>query len=134
MRADLKRTIQFRPAFNRRHPDPAKDYGIGAVLMVFILHGPDGAAQYIVNTGWYLPGLGADAKGEGFSINYHAKQPNYEGQPASDEACPWTGGPCYCDGSALAGEKLFHEFVRRGEEVVWAELEEWYADRVEVRG
>jgi len=35
----LERIVDFSPAFDKRHKDPKKNYGIGAVLIRFVLKG-----------------------------------------------------------------------------------------------
>jgi hypothetical protein len=135
MRTDLKRTIEFRPAFDRRDPDPNKNYGIGSVRVSFFLHGEAGCVQFVISTGWYPDAYRpnrTDFEPMSFGIDYHSKTPRYEGHtPMKD--CRWTGGDCYCDGSSLAGDRLMKRFFVEGEEVVWSELESWYASHVEGR-
>lgn len=45
----------LRPAYEKRHDDPARDYGIGAVRMRFSHVTDHVAVSLTVNTGWYLP-------------------------------------------------------------------------------
>lgn len=52
---NFERIVDIRPAFDKRDPDPAKDYGIGACRIAFVLKGPKGAVQFVIGTDWYLP-------------------------------------------------------------------------------
>lgn len=51
----LERITVFDPAFDKRDPDPKKNYGIHGVELRMVLKGPEGAVQFIVFTGWMLP-------------------------------------------------------------------------------
>ena len=42
----LEKKINFTPAFDRRDPDPKKDYGIHGVDMRCYLTGPEGVVQF----------------------------------------------------------------------------------------
>jgi hypothetical protein len=42
---ELKKEIVFNPAFDRRNPDPTKNFGIGSVLCSMILSGNEGAVD-----------------------------------------------------------------------------------------
>jgi len=48
------RLLASRPAFDRRHPSPREDYGIGGVELYFVLRGPQGATVFTLLTGWHL--------------------------------------------------------------------------------
>jgi hypothetical protein len=51
----FRKEITFSPAFDKRDPDPQKNYGVHGVEMRWLLHGPDGVVQFLVFTGWNLP-------------------------------------------------------------------------------
>lgn len=128
---EFTRKIEFTPAFDKRHRDPAKDYGIGAVTMRFVLIGPAGAVHWLMSTGWYLPGLGREpSPPEGWDLGYHSPVPLREGQHKRDD-CPYLdGAPCYSDGSALNAEPVLGLFLAGGDEAVWRELERYYRSRL----
>ena len=44
---ELKREIRWRPAFDKRHSDPKKNYGIHGVEMKWLLTVPDGFIQFV---------------------------------------------------------------------------------------
>lgn len=129
MSTELTRKISFKPAFDRRHTDPKKNYGIHCMDMSFWLVGPKGGISFTIYTGWYLPYMGGGSSAMGADVSYHSKVPLYEGQTKL-ESCQLTGGDCYSDGSGLAAQDLFAQFVAGGEEVVWKKLEEWYTEKL----
>lgn len=135
--SDLERIVQFIPAFDKRHPDPKKDYGIGQMRVRFVLKGKAGAVQFVAGTGLYLKHVAAELwarhseynpfGGDGWDIGYHAYTPRWEGQtPMKD--CDILGCDCYYDGTSLGASEFFPEFLEGGEKVVWKMLEERYAD------
>ena len=94
-----QRIVEFEPAFDKTDPDPDKNYGVGAAKIRFVLKGPEGAVQFLVHTGWYLPHLWrgllqAETKWakehptygplsigpEGWDLGYHSPRPMYDGQ------------------------------------------------------
>jgi hypothetical protein len=140
----MERRIEIRPAYDRRHPDPKKSYGIHNAELCFYLIGPEGAIQFIVSTGWHLPHVmeemkakhahNADtyallSKGWGTDIGYHARVPQYENQTPISGNCQILGGTCYYDGSTLNAEPIFNRMVAEGHEAVWEEMEEYYLYR-----
>jgi len=141
MNPELTRKVSFSPAFDRRDPNPKKNYGIHGVNINFSVVGPAGGVTYTIYTNWQLPHVQAetDAK-ELFSgscrymfhkplsagLNGHWKVPRYEGQ-SSIANCKITGGDCYCGGTSLT-EDLFNRFVAEGDSAIWQTLEERYED------
>jgi hypothetical protein len=51
----LERITEFAPAFDKRDPDPKKNYGIHGVDLRMVLKGEEGAVQFVLFTGWMLP-------------------------------------------------------------------------------
>jgi hypothetical protein len=96
----LERITMFRPAYDKRHSDPKKNYGIGAVHCFMLVKGKKGAAHFSFATGMLLPSTVRDyirdgrAKYEfigenhehylnkpmGFDVGYHAKKKQWDGQ------------------------------------------------------
>jgi hypothetical protein len=87
----MKRELVFSPAWDRRDPDPKKNYGIHGVEMRFLLSGKVGTVQFVLHTNWQLPSI----RGEENSmekvhrfliepmpadIGYHSRVPLWEGQ------------------------------------------------------
>lgn len=133
MSEDKERIIRFYPAYDRRHEDPDKSYGVHGVDIKFVLKGEEGAIQFVLFTGWQLPhvareqGKPLDCFPLPSDLGYHSPIPRYEGHKPVTEPCEWLqGGPCYYDGSSLAAEAVFEILLREGDEGVWAELEKTY--------
>lgn len=81
----FKCQVDFSPAFDKRHTDPSKNYGIHGVNMRFVLTGEKGASQFLVYTNWHLPSVSKEGWSDfmlepmGADVGYHAKSPQYEG-------------------------------------------------------
>lgn len=138
----FERITKVRLPFDRRDPDPKKNYGIHGLDVWFILKGPKGAVQYAATFRCYLNQTLEDPfywnklkdRGtiSGFDVGYHAKEPQYEGQRPMDE-CELEQ-PCYYDGSSLCADTWTDEiFVKnvQPEEILWNKLEEEYRLRFE---
>lgn len=87
----LERILEWKPAFDKRNPDPKKNYGIHGVELRFVVKGPLGAVQFLLYTNWQLASVRAefDRKGCGryclnkpmpADLGYHSPVPRYEGQ------------------------------------------------------
>lgn len=135
----MERVVEFTPAYDKRHPDPKKNYGIHGVNIKFLLKGAEGAVQFLLFTNWFLPEVQAELDEKHIDhlpchpqpadLGYHSLKPMYEGHKSITKRCPDIGGkPCYYDGSGLAAEHIFEVLVRHGEDAVWKELEEYYAE------
>ena len=139
---DKERLILFEPGFDKRDPDPKKNYGIGGMKIRFVLKGEKGAMQFLIGTDWYpydtqkeylsrFPNKDNVQPG-GWDIGYHSLTPMYEGQESMTDVCEFLDGkPCYYDGSGLAADRLIPAFLARGADAVWEELEEWYQTKFE---
>lgn len=144
----LERTIITRPPFDKRSSNPKKDYGIGSMLIWYIVKGKKGAIQFQLNTGGYLrhvvqeranrgcltysngkPNLGII---EGWDLGYHSPKPMYDGQTMVSDSCEVLGGKCYYDGTSLGADEPLRVFINDGEEGLWKFLEGIYHDRFEL--
>jgi hypothetical protein len=146
----FERIVEFTPAYDRRDADPKKNYGIHGVDLRMVLKGEEGAVQFALSTGWYLPEtVGSEPGDWGIhsqyskalhshaigllhpmptDLGYHSRTPRYEGHLQSDE-CPYLdGAPCYYDGSTLNAWHPFEALIRGGHEGLWAYLENYYAE------
>jgi hypothetical protein len=135
---DPIRSVEFAPAFDKRDPNPAKNYGIHGVEMRFVLKGEQGAVVFEVFTNWHLPDVAKSLAGRisrdynpfepmGADVGYHSPTPQYEGQKVQSESCAYLDGkPCYYDGSGLAAETLLQRLIAEGDTAVWSALEERY--------
>lgn len=135
----LERIVECSPAFDKRHSDPSKNYGIGSMTIRFVLKGPEGATQFMIGTDWYLPHVQSElrhkeafereVKPMGWDIGYHARTPQYDSQSPMEGPCDYlAGGSCYYDGSGLAAEDFVPCFLEGGSDAVWAMLTERYND------
>src|SRR5690554_1678397 len=51
----LEQLVTFEPAWDKRDPNPAKNYGVHGVELRMVLKGEKGAVQFVLYTGWQLP-------------------------------------------------------------------------------
>lgn len=138
----MERIITFQPAFDKRHEDPKKNYGIHGVTMRMVLVGEKGATQFVLYTGWHLPHVRDEREMQTMAeptrimieilarplpadLGYHSLVPQYEGQEKM-EHCDYFEGGCYYDGSGLAAEEVFDLLVSDGSDAVWKRLGEEY--------
>lgn len=136
----FEQIVKVSGAYDKRHPEPSKNYGIGACRIWFILKGPKGAVQFQVGTDWYLPEVqkelldkfprNALTQPQGWDVGYHSPKPMYEGQTPMGE-CDILGCECYYDGSSLAADQWIPYFIAGGTEWLWSRLEEMYKERFE---
>lgn len=127
----FERSVEINPAFDRRDPNPKKDYGIHSVDLKFLLKGERGVVQFVIYTGWYLPQNHPATHPEHFpmaaDIGYHSYVPLYEGQKCLNGSCRYLDGkPCYYDGSGLQAEDFLKVMIAEGGETMWKKMEEWY--------
>lgn len=128
---EFTRDIQFSPAFDKRHPDPRKNYGIESVTMCWLLRGPVGVIQFKVSTGWNLPHVvrcSSDAVDFPMAtdLGYHSPHPMYDDHMLVSEECSVLGGPCYYDGSTLNAEEPLRLLIEQGHEAVWDHMKNYY--------
>ena len=133
----FKKEITMSGAFDKRHNDPSKNYGIHCMDLRFVLIGKKGAVQFVVYTGIHLPHVMEELlskpngylsiKPMGADLGYHSKKPMYEDQ--SKMNCNYTGlGFCYYDGSTLNADEFMPEFIAGGSDAVWKKLKEYYKE------
>ena len=136
----LEHIVEITEAYDKRNPDPAKNYGVHGVNLKFLVKGPKGVIQFLIYTNWMLPHNMEElkAKCDGHycylepmpaDIGYHSYVPMHEGEAPISKSCEYLEGkPCYYDGSSLNAEPIFDIMVSRGGDAMWAELERWYHD------
>lgn len=143
--------LESRPAYDRRDPNPARNYGIGSVTLHFTLVGPKGAVSWQLLTGW-MPtsvlaerfgmvsstgkayahlarGSAADAFGHSLpdagEVAWHHPEPHRLG--AEPQKCPYLpAGLCYNDVGYTAGEAILEGLLKGGVTAVWDLLAEHY--------
>jgi hypothetical protein len=130
--SELERRVTFNAAWDRRDPDPKKNYGIHTVELRMLLVGPKGATQFVLYTGWHWidsPNV-RDLYPMPSDLGYHSSTPQWEGQEPFDcDVLP--EGRCYYDGSGLNAQRVYERLLREGSDGVWAELENYYRELFE---
>lgn len=139
----FERIVHMEPAYDKRAPEPAKNYGIHGVNLRMILKGPLGATQFLLFTNWQLPHVTEESlareihRGERIGLKcsflpmpadlgYHWLTPRYEGQETMGPCEYCDGKPCFYDGSGLNAEGVFEILLREGSDGVWKKLEAYY--------
>lgn len=98
MSNEFQEITEFYPAYDKRDPDPKKNYGIHGVNLRMVLKGPLGAVQFLLFTNWQLPHITKEKHERVLSgkvdeswlrvlfepmpadLGYHSPKPLYEGQ------------------------------------------------------
>lgn len=126
----FERAIVFEPGYN--DPTP-RGYGKHGMALRFLLRGPNGVTQFLMNTGWVpgergVPVTLAAYYPLAFDLGYHARVPQYEGQGeyGGPTPCEYLGADCWYDGSGLNAEPVMDAFIREGEDAVWRSLRDEY--------
>jgi len=132
----MEKLILFSAAFDKRDPDPKKNYGIHGVELRMILKGELGAISFLLMTNWQLPHvqekLNKDVKSIlckplPADISYHSPVAKYADQEVSHDECPYLDGrPCYCDGSGLNAQYYYNALVAGGSDAFWQAMEAHY--------
>ena len=130
----MERIVELTPAYDKRDPNPGKNYDVHGVNLRMVLKGKRGAVHFLLYTDWHLPSVRDWLEAKGYhndplpaDVGYHSPVPMYEGQEPISEACEYLDGkPCYYDGSGLAAEDMFDTLTREGDAGVWRELEAYY--------
>lgn len=138
----FEKKIDITAAFDKRDPDPSKNYGIHGCEMRFVLTGDKGAVQFVLYTNWQLPHVTEELVEKGITnprdlkyvllpmpadLGYHSPKRRYKGQKVLTKSCPYLKGkPCYYDGSGLNAEPVYQVLLEKGSDGVWEELEKYY--------
>lgn len=129
----ITRALDMYPAYDKRSPEPSKNYGIHGMDLIFSVKRESIAVTWRLFSNWHLPHVRKEAEekwsrfmllADGLgSIDYHSPTPAYPDH-YKIEKCEYTNGVCYGDGSGLASYKLFDKMLLAPEEI-WKTLEEW---------
>ncbi len=129
----LEKILETVPAYDKRHKDPKKNYGIHGVELKFILKGRKGAVQFVISTGWHLPHVLKESSRGGlntyvmpFDLGYHSYKPLYDGQFKTEKCSYLNNKPCYYDGSVLNAEEPYKILASQGINALWKYLEKYY--------
>lgn len=132
---NLIRNIKFTPAYDRRNPDPNKNYGIHGVNIIFSVKGDEGVVTFVLFTNWQLPSID---KEKGIDIlckidhpvpadlGFHSKKKQYAQHNCSGECEYLDGENCYYDGTSLGAKNVFDILKEKGDEGVFKYLEDKY--------
>jgi hypothetical protein len=130
----LERRVEFTAAWDRRDPNPAKDYGVHGVEIRFYVVGPLGAISWFLMTPWVLPAV----------RKWWKTLPVPERAEPTPAGLTWherveRGEECYLVGAckpeqvgSLDTDWLYEILVAEGEAGLWRELEAAYAEKAHV--
>lgn len=141
----FQRRIEFQIGYDHTtFPEVCGGGGHGQHGMTqrFILVGPLGATQFVINMPAWVPGRvkygGVPSSISGIDsvtahdLGYHSPHPMYEEQLQFDcDLLP--NSHCYYDGSSLNAEPVLEKFLANGLQAVWDELTDYYCDRFDVK-
>lgn len=144
--ASGQRIVRFLPAFDKRSPDPSKNYGVGGVGIYFVLKGAQGAVVLELLTPWMLPQvekwhealaearpslLRAYSNATAGNLQFHSPVELPDSRQSTG-ACNWLGmDHCWVvAGSFLAGDQAYLRLKTEGDEGLWAELQAFYDEIV----
>ena len=134
----MEKIVEFTPAFDKRHTDPNRNYGIHGVDLRMVLKGMLGAVQFVLYTNWQLPHVQEEIRKnippdkyflhEPFpaDLGYHSPKPIYEGQAETSDCLYLNSKSCYYDGSSLNAKPVYNILLSEGSDGVWTKLEEYY--------
>lgn len=139
----LRKIIQIKPPYDKRHKDPKKNYGIGSLSFWMILKGKAGAVQVMFSTALYPIEVMQEKSFKTdflckktidvWDVGYHARTPQFESQTSMD-CTLLKEKKCYYDGSSIRGNNLGlgELFLEKGEDAIWEFLLEEYKNRFNV--
>jgi hypothetical protein len=148
---DMVRSVQFQVGYDHMaFPEACGGGGHGrhGMSLRWVLSGPHGAVQWVLNMFNWIPGNVAYGMienkgpwsavpahrtiGDGMAVDlgYHSPVPLWEGQGKQPSECDLLPeGYCYYDGSALNAEPVLEAFLAHGPHAVWASLGRYYSER-----
>ena len=138
----FERIVDITPAFDKRDPDPHRNYGIHGCDLVMNLKGKMGVVYFSLSTNWQLPHVTKEMKTRPvyvpididvrflpspIELGYHSPVPLREKMEPTIMNCDHLEGrPCYCESGCLAAEPVFEILLTEGSNGVWRFLEEYY--------
>lgn len=137
-KADNTKEIKFNEGYDKRAPEPSKNYGIGGVRIGFYYgNDRDGFVQFTILTDWYPQPLRDEMKNRRretcdmfpmpADLGYHSPVPHYDDHGRMD--CDMMAqGYCYYDGSTMNAEPIYDILTAEGSDAVWKKLEEYWDD------
>jgi len=133
---DFYRRVEFTPAWDRRDPDPSKDYGVSGVSIHFSLVGENGAISWEIMTSWVLPSTEEMWKSKGLGhfglfkptaggVGFHYPPEREDLDYLEIGPCNLLG-ECRCDVGFLYGNTMMQRLIEGGEDTLWAEMIQAY--------
>jgi hypothetical protein len=141
---DFVHEVTVRPAFDRRAPEPSKNYGVHGVEFVFWCRDRDLPTAYVVfrlSSSWMLPQVYEwwatlrpptwdDAQLEGMVLATHWIVPESMAGPGARECSDNPG--MWCDGGAgyHDGDELARILLEGGTDALWPAMESRFRELV----
>lgn len=123
---NFRRELIVRAAYEKRHDDPTRDYGVGGIDHVHVLIGPNGAVGWQLLTTMFLPHVNERFKDERWMrptpgpLSFHAKDDRY----GDVRDCEFVG-KCSSE-IRWDGEGVYEAYASGGYEAMFAKLREFY--------
>lgn len=137
----MKHVVTFQPAYDKRHPDPRKNYGVHGVHIYFAVIDEERGEglSFSVATNWHVPAVQRETdalpfnhqfpylfhKPLAFAVQIHQKVRQHEYQHENQD-CSITGGACYITDSATLGKSFLQTLIEGGDEALFARMEQQY--------
>lgn len=131
------RYLTLKPPFDKRNPNPKKDYGIHGMDLIMVLSKNNKAVEFSAFLPVHLThvvkelALKKDChfffEGMGANVGYHSPYPIYENQYLHKD-CRYIGCDCYCNGSSLRADEWYQVFLKEGVDKIWEMLESYWLD------
>lgn len=128
--------MKITPAFDKRSPEPSKNYGIHNCEMFMVLKGELGAIIFSMNTGWDLEHVHEELAAKtqlrnwwkkGIAVCYCSPVPmNDDQKDHGRKNCDWLGCTCYGDCGYAMSDEPYRILVEQGSDKVWEWLENYY--------
>lgn len=130
----LERLIWSRNAYEERHEDPSKDYGVAGVTLGFVVIGSEGAVEWELLTNSYLPATEEAYKERKISflgptagpVWWHWRTPRWENHDDRGQ-CEWLQADhCFSDIGFSIGDEVNKAFTNYGYDGVFNKLKVLY--------
>lgn len=138
--------IKFVPAYDKRHENPRKNYGIhGAEIRFTVGENKGQFVHFSLYTNWFLPetqkwldarvlargvtqfSLAANYHPDTNGLGYHSPYPVYEGQEPAQLECEFLDGePCYSAQHDSGLQGYLDALIAGGLDALWGKLEAYY--------
>ena len=139
----MERIFKMSPAFDKRHTEPSKNYGIHSATLFMCVKNEQGAVIFSMSTEWFLPETNDwlrqcenrhttfDRKWQprGNAVCYCSPKPMNEWQEKESgrDNCDWLGC-CWGDCSYSTSDAVVELLISKGSDAVWEYLENWHKD------